>query len=39
MRRDLDIGGLEIAVNDAFLVRSLERFTDLPHDVQRFFER
>ena len=27
--RDLDIGGLQVAVNDAFLVRCFERFGDL----------
>ena len=37
--RDLDIGGLQIAVDDALLVRRVERFGDLPRDGQRLVER
>ena len=33
--RDLDVGRLEIAVNDAFLVGGLKRLRDLPRDRQR----
>ena len=29
---DLDVGGLEIAMDDALLVRGLERVGDLPRD-------
>ena len=35
----LDIGGLEIAMDDPLLVRRLERFGDLPGDRQGFVER
>ena len=38
-RRHLDVGGLEIAVDDALLVRGLERLGDLPRDRERFIER
>ena len=38
-RRDLDVRGLQIAVNDALLVRGFERLGDLPRDRQRFVER
>jgi hypothetical protein len=37
-RRDLDVGRLEIAVNDALVVRGLERQRDLAGDQQRLFE-
>ena len=32
VRTNLDVGGLEVAVNDAVLVRGLERLGDLPSD-------
>ncbi len=32
--RDLDVGGLQVAVDDAVLVRRLERLGDLPRDRQ-----
>ena len=32
VRRDLDVRRLQIAVDDAFLVRRLERLGDLPRD-------
>ena len=35
----LDVRGLEIAVDDAVLVRRFERLRDLPRDRQRFVER
>ena len=35
----LDVGGLQIAVDDAVLVRGFERVGDLPRDRQRFVER
>ena len=35
----LDVGRLEIAVDDAPLVRGLERFGNLPGDRQRFVQR
>ena len=35
----LDVGGLEIAVDDALLVRGFERFGDLLGDRQRFVKR
>jgi hypothetical protein len=35
----LDIGWLEIAMDDAFLVRGLERLGDLPRDLERLGER
>ena len=35
----LDVGRLQIAVNDALLVCDLERFRDLPRDRQCFVER
>ena len=37
--RDLDVRGLEIAVDDPLLVRRFERLGDLPRDRQRFVER
>ena len=37
--RDLDIGGLQIAMNDAFLVRGFQRLGDLAGDVQRLGRR
>ena len=37
--RDLDVRGLEVAVDDAFLVRVFQGFGDLARDGQRFFER
>ena len=36
---DLDVGGLQIAMDDAALVRRLERLGDLPRDRQRLGER
>ena len=36
---DLDVGRLEIAMNDPVLVRRFERVGDLPGDRQRFFNR
>jgi len=36
---DLHVGGFQIAMDDAFLVRSLERFADLMRHVQCFIER
>ena len=39
VRSDLDVGGLEIAVDDALLVRGFERFGDLPRDRQCLVER
>ena len=36
---ELDVGRLEIAVNDAFLVRGLERLGDLTRDLERCAER
>ena len=35
----LDVGGLQIAVDDALVVRVLERVGHLPRDGQRFVER
>ena len=35
----LDVRGLEIAMDDALLVRRFERFGDLPRDRQRLVER
>src|SRR5437660_9600321 len=37
--RDLDVLGLEIAMNNASLVRSIERVTDLHGDRQCFGDR
>ena len=34
VRRQLDVGGLEVAVDDALLVRFLERLRDLPRDLR-----
>ena len=39
IRRDLDVGRFEIAVNDALFVRGLERLGDLLRDRQRFVNR
>ena len=36
---DLDVGGLQIAMHDAQVVRGLERFGDLPGDRQRLGDR
>ena len=36
---DLDVRGLEIAMDDALLVRGFERVGDLPRDRQRFVDR
>jgi hypothetical protein len=35
VRRDLDVGGLQIAMDDASLVRGIERIGDLARDGQR----
>jgi hypothetical protein len=35
LRRDLDVGGLEIPVDDAFLVSGVERVGDLPGNRER----
>jgi hypothetical protein len=37
-RRDLDVRGLQIAVDDAFLVRRFQCFGDLPRNRQRIGE-
>ena len=39
VRADLDVGRLEIAMDDALLVRRVERLGDLPRDRQRLVER
>ena len=39
VRPHLDVGGLQIAVNDALLVRRFERFGDLLRDRQRLVDR
>ena len=39
VRRDLDVRRLEVAVDDALLVRRLERLGDLPRDRQRLVEQ
>ena len=39
VRPDLDVGGLQIAMDDPLLVRRFERVGDLPGDRQRFVER
>ena len=36
---DLDVGGFQIAMDDAALVRRFERIGDLPRDGDRFVER
>ena len=36
--RDLDVGRLQVAMDDALLVRRLERLGDLPGDGQRFVQ-
>jgi len=38
-RGDLYIGGLEIPMDDSFLVRSLKRCSDLTGDGERFLQR
>ena len=35
---DLDVGGLEIAMDDALIVRGLERFSDLPRHRDRLVD-
>ena len=37
--RDLDVGGLEIAVDDALVVRRFERLGNLPRDAERLDQR
>ena len=37
--RDLDVGRLQIAMDDALLVRRFERVGDLPRDGQRLADR
>ena len=39
VRRDLDVGGLQIAMDDALVVRGFERVGDLPRDAERLVER
>ena len=39
VRRDLDIRGLQIAMNDSLFVRGFERFGDLLRDRQRLVDR
>ena len=39
VRRDLDVRGLQVAVDDALLVRGLERVGNLPRDRQRLGDR
>ena len=39
VRAHLDVGGLEVAVNDAEVVRGFQRLRDLPRDRQCFVER
>ena len=39
VRRDLDVRGLQIAMDDALLMRGFERLADLARDRQRFLER
>ena len=39
VRRDLDVRGLQVAVDDPFFVRGLERLGDLARDRQRFGDR
>ena len=34
LRRDFDVGGLQIAMDDAFFVRGFQRFRDLSRDVE-----
>jgi hypothetical protein len=36
---DFDVGGLQIAVHDAFFVRGLERVGNLMNDAKRIFQR
>ena len=38
-RRDLHVRRLQIAMDDAFLVRGLERLTDLVGELQRVLKR
>ena len=35
---DLDVGGLQVTMDDATLVRVFQRFSDLPGDVERFIK-
>ena len=35
LRRNLNVGGFQIAVDDAFFVRVLQRLGDLPGDRER----
>jgi hypothetical protein len=39
VRRHLDVGGLQVAVNDALLLSGLERVGNLPGDRQRLVQR
>ncbi len=39
VRAHLDVGGLQITMNDALLVRGFQRLRDLLRDGQRFIER
>ena len=39
VRRELDVGGLQVAVDDALLVRLLERLGDLLRDRERLVDR
>ena len=39
VRTHLDVGGLQVAVNDALLVSGFERLSDLARDRQRLVER
>ena len=39
VRRDLDVRGLQIAMDDPLLVGGFERLGDLPRDRQRLVER
>src|SRR5262245_59868783 len=36
---DLDVRGFQVAVNDPFLVRGLERLGDLPGDIESLLDR
>ena len=38
VRRDLDVGGLQVPVDDAYLVRGFEPFGDLLRDGDRFLD-
>ena len=39
VRRDLDVRGLQVAVDDALVVRDFEGLGDLPRDAQYLCER